>query len=45
MPVRVVWAAAGMDADLPCDVSPPIPNDRVNMVLWFKDSEGVPLYR
>ncbi|KAJ1526188.1 hypothetical protein ONE63_009347 [Megalurothrips usitatus] len=33
-----------MDADMPCNVTPPNPKDRVNMVLWFKDSEGVPLY-
>ncbi|KAE8752478.1 hypothetical protein FOCC_FOCC000600 [Frankliniella occidentalis] len=44
VPVRVVWAAHGMDADLPCNVSAPIRDDRPNMVLWFKDSEGVPLY-
>ncbi|XP_076656681.1 motor axon guidance molcule sidestep [Halictus rubicundus] len=43
-PVRLVWASEGEDVELPCDITPPTPNDSVNMVLWFKDSEGIPLY-
>ncbi|RZF38351.1 hypothetical protein LSTR_LSTR012654 [Laodelphax striatellus] len=38
-----IWAAEGQDAELPCDVSAP-PGDHLNMVLWFKDSTGIPLY-
>jgi hypothetical protein len=45
VPAHVVWAVSGTDAELPCDVTPPTPKDRINMVLWFKDSSGIPLYR
>jgi len=45
VPAHVVWAVSGTDAELPCDVTPPSPKDRINMVLWFKDSSGIPLYR
>ncbi|XP_012276014.1 neural cell adhesion molecule 2 [Orussus abietinus] len=44
VPVKLVWAAEGDDVELPCDVTPPTPNDSVSMVLWFKDSAGIPLY-
>ncbi|KAF4521872.1 hypothetical protein B566_EDAN003748 [Ephemera danica] len=44
-PPELVWAAQGQDAELPCDVTPPVIGDRVNMVLWFKDNAGIPLYR
>ncbi|KAL6256355.1 hypothetical protein P5V15_012472 [Pogonomyrmex californicus] len=43
-PVRLVWAAEGDNVELPCDITPPTPGDRVNMVLWFKDNAGIPLY-
>ncbi|XP_049961907.1 hemicentin-2 [Schistocerca serialis cubense] len=43
LPAEVVWAVSGEDAELPCNITPPYPDDRVNMVLWFKDS-SVPLY-
>ncbi|XP_076547523.1 motor axon guidance molcule sidestep isoform X3 [Osmia lignaria lignaria] len=43
-PLRLVWASEGEDVELPCDVTPPTPTDSVNMVLWFKDSAGIPLY-
>ncbi|XP_066997065.2 neural cell adhesion molecule 2 [Anabrus simplex] len=45
LPARVVWAVSGQDAELPCNVTPPDSGDRVNMVLWFKDTTtGIPLY-
>ncbi|XP_046401513.1 nephrin isoform X2 [Ischnura elegans] len=44
LPAEVVWVVQGKDAELPCDIRPPRINDRINMVLWFKDNEGVPLY-
>ncbi|XP_076637456.1 motor axon guidance molcule sidestep isoform X2 [Colletes latitarsis] len=43
-PLRLVWANEGEDVELPCDITPPTPTDSVNMVLWFKDSVGIPLY-
>lgn len=44
MPAEVVWAVPGADVLLPCDISAP-EGDKVNMVLWFKDATGIPLYR
>ncbi|XP_071453722.1 protein turtle homolog A-like [Hetaerina americana] len=44
IPAEVVWVVKGNDAELPCDIRPPRIDDRVNMVLWFKDNEGIPLY-
>ncbi|CAL7951229.1 unnamed protein product [Xylocopa violacea] len=43
-PLRLVWANEGEDVVLPCDITPPTPTDSVNMVLWFKDTAGIPLY-
>ncbi|XP_055618314.1 hemicentin-2 isoform X2 [Toxorhynchites rutilus septentrionalis] len=44
IPARIVWAAVDNDAELPCDITPPGPQDGVKLVLWFKDSTGIPLY-
>ncbi|KAJ6639885.1 Hemicentin-2 [Pseudolycoriella hygida] len=44
VPVRLIWAALTKDVELPCDVTSPIPNDSAKLVLWFKDSTGIPLY-
>lgn len=45
VPVRVVWAVKGKDVDLPCDISTSTPGDYPKLILWFKDSVGIPLYR
>lgn len=45
VPVKVIWAIPGSDAELPCDITPPIPSDNVRMVFWFKDKIGMPIYR
>ncbi|XP_033218244.1 protein turtle homolog B [Belonocnema kinseyi] len=44
VPMRLVWAAEGDEIELPCDITPPMPGDSVSMILWFKDSDGIPLY-
>ncbi|XP_047355270.1 neural cell adhesion molecule 2 isoform X2 [Vespa velutina] len=44
VPVKLIWANEGDDVELPCDITPPTPTDSVNMVLWFRDSAGIPLY-
>lgn len=44
VPAEVVWAVPGADSELPCDLST-TNGDKVNMVLWFKDATGIPLYR
>jgi hypothetical protein len=40
-----VEAVLGKTATLPCDIEPEIREDRVYMVLWFRESAGKPLYR
>jgi len=40
-----VDAVLGRSVTLPCDIEPTTREDRVYMVLWFRDSAGKPLYR
>lgn len=42
-----VEAVLGRTASLPCDIEPgpEARDDRVYMVLWFRESAGKPLYR
>lgn len=40
-----VEAVLGKTASLPCDIEPEVRDDRVYMVLWFRESAGKPLYR
>ena len=40
-----VEAVLGRTAILPCDIEPEARDDRVYMVLWFRESAGKPLYR
>ncbi|KAF7281767.1 hypothetical protein GWI33_004282 [Rhynchophorus ferrugineus] len=44
LPAKMVWAVPGHDAELPCDVTPAFPGDRVKMIFWYKDTIGMPLY-
>ncbi|XP_055908823.1 hemicentin-1 isoform X2 [Eupeodes corollae] len=44
IPARLVWAAVGRSVDLPCDLTPPTEQDSVKLLLWFKDTTGIPLY-
>ncbi|XP_059610810.1 uncharacterized protein LOC132257796 [Phlebotomus argentipes] len=39
-----VEAVLGKTASLPCDIEPEARDDRVYMVLWFRESAGKPLY-
>ncbi|KAF6216033.1 hypothetical protein GE061_000370 [Apolygus lucorum] len=40
-----VDAVLGRSAELPCNIEPDIRDDRVYMVLWFREGEPKPLYR
>ncbi|XP_047005128.1 nephrin-like [Schistocerca americana] len=43
IPAVEVQAVEGRSVALPCNVTPP-GHDRVYMVFWFRDDEGIPLY-
>lgn len=45
VPVRVIWAVKGKDVDLPCDITTTTHGDYPKLILWFKDTTGIPLYR
>lgn len=40
-----VSAVLGRTARLPCDIEPSTREDRVYMVLWFRDDAVKPIYR
>lgn len=45
VPTIDVQGVLGKKASLPCDIQPLHSEDAVSMVLWFKESDGEPLYR
>ena len=42
--VDAVFVMAGDTAKLPCDVTIPNANDRVKLVLWFRNFSDSPFY-
>lgn len=40
-----VQGVQSKQARFPCDITPRDRDDSVSMVLWFKESDGEPLYR
>ena len=44
VPLMKVETVSGMLANLPCNITPSVPGDRVLIVLWYKDGYGKPIY-
>lgn len=44
VPTMSVQTVAGMLTNLPCNITPSVPGDRVLIVLWYKDGYGKPIY-
>lgn len=42
---KLVEAVLGRSTSLPCDIEPDERDDRVYMVLWFREKAGKPLYK
>ena len=45
VPIIHVEGVKGTKGTLPCDVRVPSKNDKLHMVLWFRDKDGEPIYR
>ncbi|XP_012526674.1 hemicentin-2 isoform X1 [Monomorium pharaonis] len=45
LPISDVSAVAGFKAQIPCDIDPPVKDETVIMVFWYKDEkDGEPIY-
>ena len=44
VPMMKVETVSGMLTNLPCNITPSVPGDRVLIVLWYKDGYGKPIY-
>ncbi|XP_053631281.2 protein turtle homolog B [Cherax quadricarinatus] len=43
-PTREVWAGVGGSANLPCNITSPLPADPALLVLWYKNGIHKPIY-
>lgn len=45
VPMSETQAAKGGQARMTCDISPTVPGDRAQLVIWYKDGASTPIYR
>ena len=45
VPIRNVVGLLGRHAMLPCDTTPPSPDNPLLLVIWFKEPSPDPVYR
>ena len=43
-PSRTVRGVVGFSAELVCDVEPKVPDDQLQLVLWYKKGHKSPIY-
>ncbi len=42
---RGVVGVVGHSAEIPCEITPSTPGDAPNLILWYKEVFGTPIYR
>lgn len=45
VPIMYIEAVQGTTARMPCDVTPPADDDKITLVIWYKDGLISPIYR
>lgn len=45
MPITFIEAVQGGTARLPCNVTTPVADDKVTLVIWYKDGLISPIHR
>ena len=45
VPTTPAFSVVGASAELACDVNPPTSEDRILLVLWYREGLGKPIYR
>ena len=43
-PAKTVKGVVGFSAELVCDVEPKVPDDQLQLVLWYKKGHKSPIY-
>ncbi|XP_055701884.1 nephrin-like isoform X1 [Phlebotomus papatasi] len=44
VPISLAEAVQGSMARLPCNITPPVPDDKITLVIWYKDGYVTPIY-
>jgi hypothetical protein len=42
---QTTYGVVGGKAALPCNITPPTPDDAVSLILWYKEESTTPIYR
>ncbi|XP_046974289.1 nephrin-like [Vanessa cardui] len=42
--IETLHAGVGASVELPCDVTPTLPNDSMGLVIWYKQGHDTPIY-
>lgn len=42
---QTTFGVVGGKASLPCNITPPTPDDAVSLILWYKEESTTPIYR
>lgn len=45
VPMYLAEAVQGAVGRLPCNVTPPVAEDKIILVIWYKEGYSTPIYR